>query len=85
MRNKFAGECYKCNLMVEAGQGHFERHNGGWRTIHASCTLLQREEKAARLTNHDPLTDHPPVDETGNLHGNQVDESGKLHGKDPEK
>lgn len=35
MRNKFAGDCYKCGLRVEAGTGHFERHGNGWRTQHA--------------------------------------------------
>lgn len=35
MRNKFNGTCYKCGLPVEVGTGHFERHNGSWRTQHA--------------------------------------------------
>lgn len=34
MRNRFAGDCYKCGLRVAAGAGHFERHNGGWRVQH---------------------------------------------------
>lgn len=35
MRNRFGGDCYKCGLWVAPGTGHFERHNGGWRTQHA--------------------------------------------------
>jgi hypothetical protein len=35
MRNKFAGDCYRCGLNVQAGTGHFERHGGRWRTQHA--------------------------------------------------
>lgn len=45
MRNKYKGPCYYCGKTVEVGQGHFERHNGKWRTIHAGCVLKQREEK----------------------------------------
>lgn len=25
MRNRFAGQCYRCGGTVEAGEGHFER------------------------------------------------------------
>jgi len=46
MRNKFAGPCYRCGETVKAGEGHFERTAGGWRTIHAQCVLEQRAEKA---------------------------------------
>jgi hypothetical protein len=35
-RNQYSGVCYQCGLMVEPGTGHFERHNGGWRTKHAN-------------------------------------------------
>ena len=34
MRNRFGGDCYKCGLWVAPGTGHFERHNGRWRTQH---------------------------------------------------
>lgn len=37
-RNKFAGICYQCGKPVKAGTGHFERHNGGWRTKHANVS-----------------------------------------------
>lgn len=33
-RNQYAGTCYRCELEVPAGVGHFERHNGGWRVRH---------------------------------------------------
>jgi len=36
MRNKHAGNCYQCGHLVEAGTGHFERHEGGWRVKHAN-------------------------------------------------
>lgn len=47
MRNKYAGICYYCGLLVDKGKGHFEKTNGliKWRTIHAECCLKQREEK----------------------------------------
>lgn len=45
MRNKYPGTCYFCGKLVEKGQGHFERHKGGWRTIHALCVTRQRAEK----------------------------------------
>ncbi len=47
MRNKYPGFCYRCGEPVKVGDGHFERHNGGWRTQHASCAIKAREEKAA--------------------------------------
>lgn len=37
MRNKYPGPCYRCSVTVEAGEGHFERHRGGWRLQHATC------------------------------------------------
>ncbi len=42
MRNKFKGVCYRCGKEVEAGEGHFERHKGGWRVQHVSCCLLNK-------------------------------------------
>ena len=43
MRNKYAGTCYRCGKTVAPGDGHFERHQGGWRTQHASCAIKHRE------------------------------------------
>lgn len=45
MRNKYPGTCYRCNRPVAAGDGHFERHNGGWRTQHAHCAIQHRAAK----------------------------------------
>lgn len=45
MKNKYPGICYYCGEMVEVGDGHFERHKGGWRTIHSRCVYIQRVEK----------------------------------------
>lgn len=45
MRNRFPGTCYRCGKTVEAGAGHFERHNGGWRTQHADCAIRARQAK----------------------------------------
>ena len=45
MRNKYAGTCYQCSKTVEAGEGYFERHNGGWRVQHVECCKKSREEK----------------------------------------
>jgi hypothetical protein len=42
MRNQYPGTCYRCGLVVEAGDGHFERHAGGWRTQHATCAIRFR-------------------------------------------
>ena len=39
MRNRFAGTCYRCGLTVAAGEGHFERFRGAWRTQHATCAI----------------------------------------------
>lgn len=51
MRNRYPGTCYRCGQFVLAGAGHFERHNGGWRTQHAECAIkfrhLSTEEQAA--------------------------------------
>jgi len=45
MRNRYPGQCYSCGATVEKGAGHFERHLGGWRTIHAGCAIKQRADK----------------------------------------
>ena len=45
MRNKYPGICYRCGNMVEKGDGHFERHNGKWRTQHADCAIKHKEAK----------------------------------------
>jgi hypothetical protein len=45
MRNKFPGVCYRCGKIVSAGDGHFERHLGKWRTQHASCAIQARSAK----------------------------------------
>lgn len=45
MRNRYAGICYRCGKPVPPGAGHFERHKGSWRVIHAECVLEQRKEK----------------------------------------
>lgn len=46
MRNRYPGICYRCSERVEAGAGHFERHNGGWRTQHAECAIAYRGSSA---------------------------------------
>ena len=46
MRNKYPGICYRCGLLVNVGDGHFERYNHSFRVIHAECVLKQRQEKA---------------------------------------
>ena len=45
MRNKYPGTCYRCGKPVAVGEGHFERHQGGWRTQHATCAIEHREAK----------------------------------------
>lgn len=45
MRNKYAGVCYRCHGNVPAGAGHFERHQGKWRTQHADCAIKAKQEK----------------------------------------
>jgi hypothetical protein len=51
MRNRFPGTCYRCGQHVAAGAGHFERHNGGWRTQHADCAIKARAEKQTATSN----------------------------------
>lgn len=41
-RNKFDACCYQCGLPVKAGTGHFERHQGRWRTKHANVAGFGR-------------------------------------------
>jgi hypothetical protein len=53
MRNKYPGTCYRCGKTVEAGAGHFERHNGGWRTQHAGCAISGRQERIWETVRHD--------------------------------
>lgn len=53
MRNKYGGNCYRCNQWCAPGDGHFERHNGGWRVQHAECAISHRvtvQERNAALT-----------------------------------
>ena len=45
MRNKFPGTCYRCGKYVPKGAGHFERHLGTWRVLHALCAIEQRKER----------------------------------------
>lgn len=45
MRNRYPGICYRCGDLVEVGAGHFERYHGTWRTQHAECAILAREER----------------------------------------
>ncbi len=55
-RNKFKGTCYKCGLLVDVGTGHFERHNGTWRTQHAlhpgygriTCAMAEKRTLVAQ-------------------------------------
>lgn len=42
MRNRYPGTCYRCGQHVAAGEGHFERCGGGWRTQHADCAIRWR-------------------------------------------
>lgn len=49
MRNKYGGTCYECGHYVEPGKGHFERHRGGWRVKHVSCTLIKRDGRNPRI------------------------------------
>lgn len=55
MRNRYGGTCYHCGKPVAPGDGHFERSQGRWRTIHAECVFIQRAEKrlAAKENSND--------------------------------
>lgn len=46
MRNRYPGTCYRCGGHVAKGAGHFERHQGGWRTQHADCAIKAKQAKA---------------------------------------
>ena len=54
MRNKYPGICYRCGKPVAKGDGHFERHNGGWRTQHATCAIEYRNKKLASAAPQPP-------------------------------
>lgn len=43
VRNRHPGICYRCGKPVAAGDGHFERHKGGWRVQHADCAIEARK------------------------------------------
>lgn len=47
-RNRYPGYCYCCGRWTEAGYGHFERHNGGWRIKCVKCA------SGRKLTDKDP-------------------------------
>ena len=49
MRNQYPGICYRCGERVEAGDGHFERHDHGWRTQHADCAIRWRGKPAPTM------------------------------------
>ena len=51
MRNRYPGICYQCKKTVEAGEGHFERYKGGWRTQHAECCIKARKIKQEKDAN----------------------------------
>lgn len=54
MRNRYPGICYRCGKRVEVGDGHFERHKGGWRTQHASCCIAAKEaRRTEEATKHE--------------------------------
>lgn len=42
MRNQYGGECYRCGLWVEEGEGHFERFRSVWHVQHANCAIDNR-------------------------------------------
>lgn len=42
MRNRYPGQCYRCNTQVAPGAGHFERVCGKWLTQHAECAIKYR-------------------------------------------
>jgi len=43
MKNKYSGECYRCNKTVRPGDGYFQRYMGGWKLQHDSCCQLHRD------------------------------------------
>jgi len=52
VKSRFAGVCYRCNKLVAAGDGHFERYNGGWRTQHVKCSIEHKKVKAEDVKSH---------------------------------
>lgn len=52
MRNRFPGDCYRCGAWVQAGEGHFERFLGKWRTQHAACAIEHRGTPDAARAAH---------------------------------
>ena len=42
MRNKYPGQCYRCNMTVRSGEGHFQRVDRKWLTQHAECAIKYR-------------------------------------------
>lgn len=56
MRNRYPGICYRCGQSVAAGDGHFERHSGGWRTQHATCAVTHRRDRIATPKDETPNT-----------------------------
>ena len=58
MRNRFPGICYRCSTRVEVGDGHFERHAGGWRTQHADCAIKWRGTGGPDLSTPAARTKH---------------------------
>lgn len=48
MRNKYPGNCIKCNARVEAGEGFPEIHGGRWGVRCLRCVEENQEKKAQR-------------------------------------
>jgi len=40
MRNKYKGTCYRCNKLVDVGEGHFEMHSNGKKSHGGYSTLV---------------------------------------------
>lgn len=54
MRNQYPGICYRCGNTVPAGEGHFEKYKGGWRTQHAACAIKFRGTRVHYIFNPVP-------------------------------
>lgn len=50
MRNRYPGTCYRCGKLAKKGEGHFERHCGGWRVQHADCAIKARSTEPTEPT-----------------------------------
>jgi ribosome-binding protein aMBF1 (putative translation factor) len=48
MRNKYAGNCFRCGKRVWPGEGHFQRHKGSWLVVCLDCVDKHRAEKEAK-------------------------------------